>query len=204
MFFARISSSFGGHVEFGEKYIWHEYMISLSLLFNWIISEEVAIMVVSLRMTNEPSTASPLLLCQSITGLPHPSKLILQDNLMASPSTPSVDKLLVLMSQTGSDSEGIRRLCSFIHFGIAPLKVHYCIPKGAPERSTATVSEFHAEAPKANASEGLSKSPYLAAIEFDSNLRPSRRMTPVLPLSHHASSIIIFLAPELSSSGELN
>src|SRR6218665_373268 len=84
-------------------------MISLSLLFNWIISEEVASMVVSLRMTNEPSTSFPLLLCQSITGLPHPTKLILQDNLMASPSTPSVDKLLVLVSQTGSDSEGIRR-----------------------------------------------------------------------------------------------
>jgi len=36
--------------------------------------------------------------------------------------------------------------------------------------STGTVSEFHAEAPQATASEALAKGTYVAAIERNSNL----------------------------------
>ena len=38
-----------------------------------------------------------------------------------------------------------------------------------------TVSEFHAEAPMATASEGFAQGPYVAAIEQDSNPRPFGR-----------------------------
>ena len=37
--------------------------------------------------------------------------------------------------------------------------------RGAPDYSTDTVSEFHAEAPQATASEGLAQGPYVAARE---------------------------------------
>jgi len=41
-----------------------------------------------------------------------------------------------------------------------PLQVHYY--SEAPQHSTDTVSEFHAEAPQATASEGLTQGPYMA------------------------------------------
>ena len=53
---------------------------------------------------------------------------------------------------------------SFIlDISIAPLKVHYCTTQRRSRHNTDTVSEFHAEASQATASEGLTQGPYVAA-----------------------------------------
>src|SRR6218665_3509577 len=55
-------------------------------------------------------------------------------------------------------------MCVFIHSGYfysassSPLLL-----RGAPDYSTNTVSEFHAEAPQATAGKGLAQGPYVAA-----------------------------------------
>src|SRR6218665_918866 len=60
----------------------------------------------------------------------------------------------------------MRMLDSFIlDISIAPLQVH-CYSEALPTtNSTDTVSEFHAEAPQATASEGLAQGPYVARFE---------------------------------------
>jgi len=62
---------------------------------------------------------------------------------------------------------GLAFIRSFIHSfiqatSIAHLQVHYTTQRRS-RHSTDTVSEFHAEAPQATASEGLDQGPYVAA-----------------------------------------
>ena len=51
--------------------------------------------------------------------------------------------------------------------------------------------EFHAEASQATAS-CLVQGPYLAAIEWDSNSRPSGQKASTLPMRHHVPHLIIY------------
>ena len=88
--------------------------------------------------------------------------------------------------------EGIH---SFIHSGYfysassSPLLL-----RGAPNYSIDTVSEFHAEAPQATASEGLAQGAYVAA-RTGFELATLRIKAPNLPIGHHAPNFTCGISP---------
>src|SRR6218665_1132144 len=77
---------------------------------------------------------------------------------------------------------------SFIQtISIAPLQ--YTITQRRSRHNMDTVSEFHAEAPQATASEGLAQGPTWR-LERDSNPRPFGRKETNLLMSHNALTMV--------------